>query len=64
MMDNVLAFRTTKEQYDTEPVLLNTEGYLFGQNSLWFLFLGHMMNKHDISVDIDKVAALKQVKVL
>ena len=48
-----------KEQYHTEPVLLNTEGCLFGQNSLWFLFLGHMVNKHDISADLDKVAALK-----
>ena len=53
-----------KEQYDTEPVLLNTERYLFSQNSFRFLFLGHMVSKHDISADLDKVAALKQVKVL
>ena len=70
-MDDVLIFGTTREQHDARladalericsaRATLNREKCLFGQDSL--KFLGHVVNKHGISADPDKVTAIKQMK--
>ena len=68
-MDDVLIFGKTKDEHDIRlmtaldgiclaRVTLNREKYLFGQDSL--KFLGHVVNKHGISADPNKVIANKQ----
>ena len=66
-MDDVLIFGKTKEEHDIKlmaalkkihsaGVTLNREKCLFGK------VLGHVVNKHGISADPDKVAAIKQME--
>ena len=70
-MDDVLIFGKIKDEHDirlmtaldricSAGVTLNREKCLFGQDSL--KFLGHVINKHGISADPDKVTAIKQME--
>ena len=68
---DVFIFGRTKEEHDARlmaalnricsgAVTINRDKCLFDQNNV--KFLGHVVNKHGISADPDKVAAIKQME--